>query len=212
MLYIKSSRPRSPNSLHKHDVREELERLGLARRLHETLAQDLAAIGYQLDAVIAEQDLKQNQRDDIRSIRLEVMRVAREFRDEIYRLRTMGRNELQGRILAELSTQNVEIDLTYPALQPQAEQSLNEVIMEIARNTAKHSNAERFYLRYVMHENELEILIGDDGLGKIDIKKNSFGLRGIDEVLKGLAREYSCTSDYEGTHFRIILELSMLAS
>ena len=212
MLYIKSSRPRSPNSLHKQEDKEELERLGLARRLHETLAQDLAAIGYQLDAVIAEQELAQNHRNELRSIRMEVMRVAREFRDVIYRLRIIGRNELENALSELLSGKDLDLNLTYPALHPHAEHSLNEVILEIARNAAKHSTAKRFYLRYQIRENELEIFIGDDGVGKIVFKRDSFGLRGIDEVLKGLAREYSCNSGKDGTHFTILLDRSLLTS
>jgi signal transduction histidine kinase len=106
--------------LHKQEDKEELERLGLARRLHETLAQDLAAIGYQLDAVIAEQELAQNHRNELRSIRMEVMRVAREFRDVIYRLRIIGRNELENALSELLSGKDLDLNLTYPALQPHA--------------------------------------------------------------------------------------------
>lgn len=211
MLFIKSSRPRSPNSLHKYGSKEEVERLGLARRLHETLAQDLAAIGYQLDALIGDHELAQSQRSELRSIRLEVMRVAQEFRDEIYQLRVITRTDLEIGLKELLVGLALDVDLSYPGLIASAEQLLNEVLLEMARNVAKHSSATRFYLRFLNHEETLEIHVGDDGQGALTISKRSFGLRGIDEILKNLAKEYSCQSDSNGTHYRIIIDRSLLS-
>ena len=106
----------------------EAERLALARRLHETLAQDLAAIGYQLDALIA-RPLDDELRCEIREIRMEVMRVAQGFRDEIYQARLHTRKHL-----AEFFAQNLHQlsfigDFNYPARHNETESKLNEVLI-----------------------------------------------------------------------------------
>jgi signal transduction histidine kinase len=183
----------------------EAERLGLARRLHETLAQDLAAIGYRLDAVIAE-PLNTELRAEIREIRMEVMRVAQGFRDEIYQTRLHTRNEVAAFIAQNLHELRFSGDLNYPTLQRDVEAKLNEVLIEIARNTLKHSRATHFYLRYQVTDQSLILEVGDDGIGMLKLQGKGFGLIGIDELLKQFTDEYLCTANETGTHFRIIID------
>jgi signal transduction histidine kinase len=183
----------------------EAERLGLARRLHETLAQDLAAIGYRLDAVIAE-PLNTELRAEIREIRMEVMRVAQGFRDEIYQTRLHTRNEVAAFIAQNLHELRFSGDLNYPTLQRDVEAKLNEVLIEIARNTLKHSRATHFYLRYQVTDQSLILEVGDDGIGMLKLQGKGFGLIGIDELLKQFTDEYLCTSNETGTHFRITID------
>jgi signal transduction histidine kinase len=183
----------------------EAERLGLARRLHETLAQDLAAIGYRLDAVIAE-PLNIELRAEIREIRMEVMRVAQGFRDEIYQTRLHTRNEVAAFIAQNLHKLRFSGDLNYPTLQRDVEAKLNEVLIEIARNTLKHSRATHFYLRYQVTDRSLILEVGDDGIGMLKLQGKGFGLIGVDELLKQFTDEYLCTSNETGTHFRITID------
>jgi len=182
---------------------EPFDRLGLARRLHETLAQSLAVIGYDLDALIGDSDLSSSHRSALRSIRLQVMNMTKNFRDEIYRTRRFSREELEAEIRAILGSIHADLSLTYPRLTEERENLLNEALIEIARNTRKHSSAQSFYLKYELMETGFLILIGDDGVGEMLFKSDNFGLRSIDEVLKIISRNYQCTSDEEGTHFRI---------
>mgnify|MGYP000623817497 CR=1 FL=1 len=183
----------------------EAERICLARRLHETLAQDLAAIGYRLDAVISE-PVNDELRAELREIRLFVMQVAQNFRDEIYQARLHTRKHL-----AEFFAQNLHQlsfigDFNYPALHNETESKLNEVLIEIARNTIKHSKATQLYLRYELTERALIFEVGDNGIGILNLRSNGFGLLAIDELLKQIADDYLCTSDENGTHFRITID------
>ena len=181
-------------------------RLGLARRLHETLAQDLAAIGYQLDSVIAEDAISDSIRADLRHIRIKVMEAAQNFRDEIYKLRKTDRIASQAELKELLAGIKIEIDFGYPLLIDPAEELLLEAIMEIARNTMKHSNAKHFYLKSTLDENSLVLEIGDDGIGKLSLSSEKFGLRSIDESLREITSNYSCNSDDKGTHYRVVIQ------
>ena len=98
--------------------------------------------------------------------------------------------------------------MSYPELSEESESLLNEVLLEIARNTMKHSSATAFYLKYELTTSGFILLIGDDGVGDVNLKnkantKENFGLRGIDELLKIIADEYVCSSDRTGTQFQI---------
>ncbi len=187
-----------------------VDRLGLARRLHETLAQDLAAIGYQLDALIAEESMDAASRAELRRIRLQVMRTNQGFREEIYRLRQIDRHGLEQQIKLLLSPAECHLDFAYPPLPEHVEQCLNQALLEIARNSAKHSGATVFELHHSLSDQFLSIEVGDNGSGSITIKKGSFGLRVIDESLSQIAAEYSCRSDSSGTFFTIQISRKLL--
>ena len=182
---------------------EPFDRLGLARRLHDTLAQSLAVIGYDLDALIGDGDLSPSHRAELRSIRLNVMSATQSFRDEIYRTRRFTREDLESEIRVLLSNIDTEINLTYPQLTEECENLLNQALIEIARNTQRHSKARSFYVKYKITPSGFLLLVGDDGNGEVQLKERRFGLRGIDDVLKAISQDYQCKADETGTHFRI---------
>lgn len=226
MLCRKSSRQRSLNFLRNSEYQTttskevELEarkkyqetRLGLARRLHETLAQDLVAIGYRLDAVIAENELSSAIRTDLRQIRILVMESARNFREEIYKLRKTDRIALHSNILEMLPQSEVSIDLSFPFLRDPSEELLLEAIREMARNTQKHSGASHFYLKYNLLTDFLILEIGDNGSGKLAINSDSFGLRGIDEALRAANIDYTCQAGKSGTQYTLKIAREFLIS
>jgi signal transduction histidine kinase len=210
MSYKKSLLQRLRISLHsssqsdlKISEQYKLERLGLAQRLHDTLAQDLAVIGYQLDGLLTQENLSPSLRDEIRDIRIKLIAIARGFRQEIYQLRSTDRLALQSQLQETLAFLDTKLDFSYPLFTRHIEDKLNSVLMEIARNTVKHAKARSFYLTYQSTPESIEILIGDDGIGHNSIKTHGFGLLAIDEILKEISDGYLCSSNSSGTHFQI---------
>jgi signal transduction histidine kinase len=186
---------------------DPFDRLGLARRLHETLAQNLAIIGYDLDALIGDEELSPSHRAELRSIRMKVMSATKSFRDEIYRTRRITREDIKSEIRALLSNIDTDVSLTYPQLTEERENLLNQALIEITRNTHKHSSARLFYVKYQIIPSGFLLFVGDDGNGEVQLKERSFGFRGIDEVLKVISQDYQCKADETGTHFRITFNL-----
>jgi signal transduction histidine kinase len=210
MLSIKSSRPRSPNSLAKAKpgTQESTLRLDLARRLHETLAQDLAVIGYKLDEIIGEADLDKKHRIALRKIRFALSETTKSFRDQIYRLRLTSREQLMRQVVEILGEINLEADFTYPEFNQVVEEGLSQVILELARNTARHSKATHFYLSFKQMEESIEFDIGDNGIGGVKPKDFRFGLASIDELLTQISSSYSSFSTSSGSSFKFQINIS----
>ena len=210
MLSIKSSRPRSPNSLAKAKpgTQESTLRLDLARRLHETLAQDLAVIGYKLDEIIGEADLDKKHRIALRKIRFALSETTKSFRDQIYRLRLTSREQLMRQVVEILGEINLEADFTYPEFNQVVEEGLSQVILELARNTARHSKATHFYLSFKQMEESIEFDIGDNGIGGVKPKDFRFGLAIIDELLTQISSSYSSFSTSSGSSFKFQINIS----
>ena len=210
MLSIKSSRPRSPNSLAKAKpgTQESTLRLDLARRLHETLAQDLAVIGYKLDEIIGEADLDKKHRIALRKIRFALSETTKSFRDQIYRLLLTSREQLMRQVVEILGEINLEADFTYPEFNQVVEEGLSQVILELARNTARHSKATHFYLSFKQMEERIEFDIGDNGIGGVKPKDFRFGLASIDELLTQISSSYSSFSTSSGSSFKFQINIS----
>ncbi len=192
----------------KPETQESTLRLDLARRLHETLAQDLAVIGYQLDEIIAEANLAKNHRLALRRIRFALIETTKSFRDQIYRLRLTSREQLVKQVLEILGEIELKADFTYPEFDQLVEEGLSQVILEIARNTARHSKATYFYLSFKQIEESIEFDIGDNGIGGVKPKDFRYGLASIDELLIQISTSYSSSSTSDGSSFKFQIRKS----
>jgi len=192
----------------KPETQESTLRLDLARRLHETLAQDLAVIGYKLDEIIGEADLDKNHRLALRKIRFALSETTKSFRDQIYRLRLTSREQLMRQVVEILGEIELEADFTYPEFNQVIEEGLSQVILEIARNTARHSKATHFYLSFKQIEESIEFDIGDNGIGGVKPKDFRFGLASIDELLTQISSSYSSFSTSSGSSFKFQIKYS----
>jgi signal transduction histidine kinase len=70
-------------------------RLVLAREIHDGIAQDLVSLGYELDLLLGSEDLSQQSRLQIRSLRFHVDEVIKKVRREMYELRDQNVESVQ---------------------------------------------------------------------------------------------------------------------
>ncbi len=192
----------------KPETQESTLRLDLARRLHETLAQDLAVIGYQLDEIIGDANLGKKHRIALRKIRFSISQTTKSFRDQIYQLKLTSRQQLSKQVVEILGEIKLVADFTYPEFDPKVEEALSQIILELARNTCRHSKATRFYLNFKENEESIEFEIGDDGIGGVKPKDFRFGLASIDELLIQISSSYSSSSKSDGSGFKFQIRKS----
>ena len=180
----------------------------MARRLHETLAQDLAVIGYQLDEIIGDANLGKKHRIALRKIRFSISQTTKSFRDQIYQLKLTSREQLVKQVVEILGEIELKADFTYPEFDQLVEEGLSQVILELARNTSRHSKATCFYLNFKEDEESIEFEIGDDGIGGVKPKDFRFGLASIDELLIQISSSYSSASTADGSSFKFQIRKS----
>lgn len=202
MWYIRSSPPRS-----QHFLPNQSERVELARRLHDGLAQELVALGYNLDALIADGRLEPDLRSELRRIRLQIIAINSSFRDEIYLLRKRRLVELPLEITQIFPAASLDIDLPTFQLGPEIEDALFCALLEIARNSARHSGCAHFSIKTLENPSEITIQASDDGNGRISHRQRSFGLASISERLASIGARLTCDSDANGTRYRIDLDI-----
>ena len=161
-------------------------RLELARRLHDGPAQELVALGYRLDELIGERELSPQHRRELRQIRLDLVGVTEKLRDELYLVSLKDLQSLNAELPRILP--GFEIELEIPDIKgiESVENSLTILIIEIARNAAKHSKGSRFWMKHRISDSSISLQVGENGTTPISIKERSLGLRLINSQVHAL--------------------------
>ena len=191
----------SINNLHKRSpiylVDVSSERARIARELHDGIAQDLAAIGYEIDSEIGRSDTTEQSRKSLRSIREQITFLNGKVRDEIFQLRSMRTPEPQDQLEAVLKL--LELGFTLDGQLPASDIGLElfKVLQELARNAKEHGGATQIAIsctstRMVVEHNG-EILVTNNEKG--------FGIQGINERLANIG--WHSTFNNEFTHIEI---------
>ena len=179
------------------------ERLDLARRLHDGLAQELTALGYAMDALIGDPSLALGHRSELRSLRLRLIDINANFRDEIYLLRHLNFASLKSALEEMFLVAELQIDLPKRELTAPVEDAIARALLEVGRNSAQHSGCSAFSIVSQEIDGFLEIIAADNGSGSISLRERSFGLASITEYLAKVDAAVEATSDQSGTRYMI---------
>jgi two-component system NarL family sensor kinase len=199
------------------------ERNRLAREIHDTVAQGLAATALQLETadVLLENDVSKTQIRDVIQRALNLTRAnLEEVRRSVSDLRAAP---LEGRslglALTELATAlTSEMDLVPTVdligmerpLAPAIEIGLYRIAHEAINNVVQHTGASKLSIQLSATPTRIELVLEDNGKGfdAAQVPEGRFGLIGINErarLLGGTVEIFSTLG--EGTTLRIIIPL-----
>ncbi len=200
------------------------ERNRLAREIHDTLAQGLAAITLQLETAdaLATPHPERAQEAIRRALGLarknleEARRSVIDLRAAPLQDRTLP--EALAALARETAQEGIEIDYRYtpgsdfPALSPRLEAGLYRIAQEALSNAYKHAQAQHISLTLMIEETDLCLYVQDDGRGFLPdgvtqttdslsgSRVEHFGLTGMSERVKLLGGTLCISSEPgEGT-------------
>ena len=166
------------------------ERLDVARELHDGIAQDLVALGYSLDLLLATDGLPQSARSSIRESRLQVDELMRKVRSEIFNLRSQSQQsistQLQSLISQEYFDFELELDIESASAPPEVGHEIISIARELLRNVRLHSRATRIGITLYPVNNRIYLQICDNGIGGAIMKDGRWGMTGISERIAKL--------------------------
>lgn len=200
------------------------ERNRLARELHDTLAQGLAAITLQLESA----DVLLESRSTTERAHLAVRRalsLAQSTLEEARRsVQDLRAAPLEGRTLGEALAAlaqdiagrggwevNVEVVGAARPLSPRVESGLFRIAQEALNNAARHAQASHVLVRLAVTPDEASLRVSDDGIG-FDLGQvpgGRFGLIGLNERARLLGGQLALqTSVGAGTCVEVVVPLA----
>jgi NarL family two-component system sensor histidine kinase YdfH len=199
------------------------ERQRMARELHDTLAQGLAGLVLQMEAL--DSHLAQHQLDEAQAIVRQAMRRARGTLADARRAITDLRSEAFPRrglvdVLRQESERfsaatgipcHVQLSLEGQVPQTTAEQ-VQRAVAEGLLNVARHAQASHVWLELVGNHQELRMTLRDDGVGfdphRVDREGGHYGLLGLRERARLAGGAFDVDSSHgEGSTLVLVLPL-----
>lgn len=196
------------------------ERNRLAREIHDTIAQDLSAIAFQLEAaeaLLAQQTDPERVRRSVTAALDLTRKGLEEARRSVLDLRAAP---LEGRTLpAALAALAEEAGVTFepsPAavpLPPAVEVGLYRIAQEALQNALRHAGASSVVLRLEASSDRVRLTVQDDGKGFPEGTASSgrFGLVGMQERARLLGGSFQVESS-PGAGTRITAEVPLRRS
>lgn len=158
------------------------ERLRIAREIHDGIAQQIAAIGYQIDSVIGDDSLPGSARIELRRTRSALTLLAASVRDEIFQLRGLPTRSFS-EVISALGSELLEdsaIDLAIEVQEPQPQSHRFELIriaQESIINSKKHAKATKISIT----GNDHSLEITDNGNWSASDRPGMWGIVGMKE-------------------------------
>jgi signal transduction histidine kinase len=183
------------------------ERSRLARELHDGLAQELAAVGYQLDQVVGDPTLNNKNRRIIRDIRFSLSGLINQVRDEIFNLRNESSKSFNQIITEQAETilfnSPINLEITGQiTLDSSVRYEVIRAIRELLINAKRHSKCDLIQIDLTPEK----ILIIDNGKGGAGANDNSYGMIGVKERLQLIGADLLVASESFGTKIEIIFK------
>ena len=154
---------------------QEMDRKRIANELHDTSIQDLTHIIHQIELAGFYIDIDATKAKlELASVNDEIRKIIKDIRNTIFDLRPMAFDDLgltgaienlidvlNGRFIIDIHA-NIDFEDDFDEIK---KLEIYRVIQESLTNSAKHANAKTITLTIYDKENELYILVSDDGIG-----------------------------------------------
>ena len=159
------------------------ERVRVAREIHDGLAQQIAALGYELDALSTHPGVNPAARVETRRIRTELSGTLVDLRQQMHHLAhdpITLRDEIES-LFAHLNIRT-HLDIHEEQLPDGTGWQVRAIVHEAVRDIAQHSHATEAWCHYTATPHSLHLVIEDNGIGISDHRNSERrGLTGMQE-------------------------------
>lgn len=185
----------------------QTERIKIAQELHDGIAQDLVALSYSLDLLLAAADTPAATRVELRNLIFSVSGMIARVREEIFNLRSDNSGSLESSLRTLLADSHSAVELKLELENCKHSEVIEEQILaisrELLRNSIKHSGASVIEITIQKSQNGSTYSYRDNGKGIDPLTPSGYGTRGIKERCTSIESELTVTSNELGTNYLI---------
>lgn len=189
------------------DIATADERQRLSREMHDGVAQDIASLGYVVDALAAAAPTPQLEQQLV-MLRERITAIVAEVRRSVTTLRTtVGTSESLGTAIIGVTrnlsqTSGVPIEVTLDEqpqrLRPEVEAELFRIAQEALNNAVKHAHASTIRVHCQVAAPYADISVRDDGRGLGEARTDSYGMGIMRERARLIDAELSISEPPDG--------------
>jgi len=190
-------------------------RIELARDLHDGIAQDLVALGYELDLLLGATESTVESRREIRVLRFKIDDLISKVRREMYALRDLKETSFQ-EVLKQLIIEicgdmHVTQTISHISIPSSYQSELRAIAIELLRNARVHSGASHIEVLLKGVENRTYLEVSDNGVGGAQVNTSHLGslgrlgLVGVKERVEQLHGQFEIISSENGTCIKVVL-------
>ncbi len=183
------------------------ERIKIAQELHDGIAQELVALSYSLDLLLAAADTSATTRIELRNLIFSVSGMIARVRDEIFNLRSDNSGSLESSLRTLIADSHSAVELKLELENCKHTEVIQEQILaisrELLRNSIKHSGASVIEITIQKSQNGSTYSYRDNGKGIDPLTPSGYGTRGIKERCTSIESELTVTSNELGTNYFI---------
>jgi two-component system, NarL family, sensor histidine kinase LiaS len=187
-------------------------RLELARDLHDGIAQDLVALGYELDLLLGATESTVESRREIRGLRFKVDGLISKVRHEMYALRdpkVVTFQDALSQLIHEICGDlQVTASISHFSIPNSYQTELKAIATELLRNAKAHSRASHIEVLLRGVENRTYLEVSDNGVGGAQVNTSGLGrlgLVGVKERVEQLHGQLEIISTENGTRIKVVL-------
>jgi len=187
-------------------------RLELARDLHDGIAQDLVALGYELDLLLGATESTVESRREIRGLRFKVDGLISKVRHEMYALRdpkVVTFQDALSQLIHEICGDlQVTASISHFSIPNSYQTELKAIATELLRNAKFHSRASHIEVLLRGVENRTYLEVSDNGVGGAQVNTSGLGrlgLVGVKERVEQLHGHLEIISTENGTRIKVVL-------
>ena len=209
---------------------QDEERRRIARELHDSAGQLLAALGMEASNVASERDrLSSRAASSLSNIESLIQQMTQDIRTMSHLLYPpllddIGlQSALKDYVRGFSERSGVQVSLDLPAamerMDRETELSLFRIVQECLTNIHRHSGSKTAGVRFVQDDGALVLEVRDEGRGiaaerlpEIQSRGSGVGIRGMRERVLQLSGTISVESDASGTQIRVVIPAPKAAS
>ena len=187
-------------------------RLELARDLHDGIAQDLVALGYELDLLLGATESTVESRREIRGLRFKVDGLISKVRHEMYALRdpkVVTFQDALSQLIHEICGDlQVTASISHFSIPNSYQTELKAIATELLRNAKFHSRASHIEVLLRGVENRTYLEVSENGVGGAQVNTSGLGrlgLMGVKERVEKLHGQLEIISTENGTRIKVVL-------
>jgi signal transduction histidine kinase len=195
---------------------QRFERERIAAELHDNLGSTITGLKWQLEAIDFETLTPSQQAayrriaDNLSTAYSEVRSISHNMMPKV--LAEKGLDDALQKLVDDMNMSNAihfyyHSEIYSAFIEPKIEFELYAVVLELSTNIIKHSSATEAFIKLIVSQEAIGLVVADNGKGMTDAKRAGMGIANIKKRVQSLNGEFSIAEKLAETGTKVVVTI-----